>query len=97
MVHSDGSHHPDPAAFRPERFLDGGPPTSTWLPFGGGARRCLGAGFSLMEANIVLREVLVRFRIAPDRYSPEPVRARHITLVPGRGARIVVTARRQSP
>jgi cytochrome P450 len=95
MVHSDGSHHPDPATFRPDRFLDGGPPTGTWLPFGGGARRCLGAGFSLMEANIVLREVLVRFRIAPDRHSPEPVRTRHITLVPGRGARIVVTARRQ--
>jgi cytochrome P450 len=93
MVHSDGSHHPDPAEFRPQRFLDGGPPIGTWLPFGGGARRCLGAGFSLMEANIVLREVLSRYRIAPDRLSPEPVRTRHITLVPGRGARIVVTAR----
>jgi cytochrome P450 len=65
MVHSDGSHHPDPAEFRPQRFIDGGPPTGTWLPFGGGARCCLGAGFSLMEANIVLREVLSRFRIAP--------------------------------
>jgi cytochrome P450 len=91
LVHSDDEHHPDPLAFRPERFLDGSPPTGTWLPFGGGARRCLGAGFSLLEATIVLREVFTRFRVAPDRLHPEPVRTRHITLVPGRGARIVVT------
>jgi cytochrome P450 len=93
LVHSDDEHHPDPLAFRPDRFLDGGPPTGTWFPFGGGARRCLGAGFSLLEANIVLREVFTRFRIAPDRLSPEPAKPRHITLVPGRGARITVTPR----
>jgi cytochrome P450 len=93
LVHSDDDHHPDPLAFRPERFLDGGPPTGTWLPFGGGARRCLGAGFSLLEAGIVLREVFTRFHVAPDRLHPEPARARHITLVPGRGARVSVTPR----
>lgn len=93
LVHHDSAHHPDPLAFRPSRFLEGGPATGTWLPFGGGARRCLGAGFSLMEAGIVLREVLTRFRLAPDRPRPEPVRTRNITLVPGRGARISVTRR----
>jgi cytochrome P450 len=93
LVHSDDEHHPDPFAFRPRRFLDGGPPTGTWLPFGGGARRCLGAGFSLLEANIVLREVFTRFHIAPDRPRPEPVKTRHITLVPGRGARLTLTPR----
>jgi cytochrome P450 family 135 len=93
LVHGDSAHHPDPLAFRPSRFIEGGPATGTWLPFGGGARRCLGAGFSLMEAGIVLREVFTRFRLAPDRLRPEPVRTRHITLVPGRGARITVTRR----
>ncbi|PRX45096.1 cytochrome P450 [Prauserella shujinwangii] len=95
LVHADPGHHGDPARFRPERFLDGGPPAGTWLPFGGGVRRCLGAGFSLLESTIVLRAVLSRFHLAPDRPRPEPVRARNITMVPGRGARLVVTARHQ--
>ncbi|WP_158884133.1 cytochrome P450 [Amycolatopsis anabasis] len=93
LVQGDPAHHPEPAQFRPERFLDGGPATGSWFPFGGGVRRCLGAGFSLLEATIVLREVLSRYRLAPDRLSPEPARARNITLVPARGARIVITPR----
>lgn len=93
VVHSDPEHHTDPEAFRPERFLDGSATTTTWLPFGGGVRRCLGAGFSLMEATAVLRVVLNRFHIAPDRIRREPVRPRNITFVPGRGARIVATPR----
>jgi cytochrome P450 len=93
MVQRDPANHPEPGEFRPERFLDGTAPTSTWLPFGGGARRCLGAGFSLMEATVVLRAVLSHYRLAPDRSRPEPARARHITMVPARGARIVVSRR----
>jgi cytochrome P450 len=94
MVHADSGHHPAPAEFRPERFLDdGGPASGSWFPFGGGARRCLGAGFSLLEATIVLRAVLSRFRLSPDRVRPEGSRPRHITMVPARGARISVTPR----
>ncbi|TVT14127.1 cytochrome P450, partial [Amycolatopsis rhizosphaerae] len=58
LVHGDPAHHPDPKAFRPERFLGSGPATGTWFPFGGGGRRCLGAGFSLLEATIVLQTIL---------------------------------------
>jgi cytochrome P450 family 135 len=93
LIHGDPAHHPDPGAFRPERFLDGGPASGTWFPFGGGVRRCLGAGFSLQEATIVLQAILSRYRLAPDRARPEAARPRHITMVPGRGARIVVTPR----
>ncbi|MFI6027515.1 cytochrome P450 [Amycolatopsis magusensis] len=93
LVHADPANHPDPARFRPERFLDGTPPAGTWFPFGGGVRRCLGAGFSLMEANVVLREVLRRFHLSPDRPNREHAKARHITMVPARGARILVTGR----
>lgn len=94
MVHGDPAHHDAPRAFRPERFLtDGGPASGTWFPFGGGVRRCLGAGFSLLEATIVLRAVLSRYRLAPDRARPEGARPRHITMVPARGARISVTPR----
>lgn len=94
MVHADPAHHPAPEKFRPERFLeDGGPAAGSWFPFGGGVRRCLGAGFSLLEATIVLRAVLSRFSLSPDRARPEGSRPRHITMVPARGARISVTPR----
>ena len=55
-------NHPDPAAFRPERFLGQNPPPNTWIPFGGGVRRCIGAGFALMEGVAVLREVFAAVR-----------------------------------
>ncbi|HVV10656.1 cytochrome P450 [Amycolatopsis sp.] len=94
MVHGDAENHPSPKLFRPERFLEnGGPGTGTWFPFGGGVRRCLGAGFSLLEATIVLQAVLSRFHLSPDRSRPEGPRPRHITMVPGRGARISVRPR----
>lgn len=93
LVQGDPAHHDDPARFRPDRFLGAGPPTGTWLPFGGGVRRCLGAGFSLMEATVMLRAVLSRYRITPDRAHPEPAKARHITMVPGRGARVIARPR----
>jgi len=94
LVHGDARHHDHPDAFRPERFLDAGPASGTWFPFGGGVRRCLGAGFSLLEAVIVLRAVLGRFALEPDRARHERPRPRHITMVPGRGARIAVIPRR---
>ncbi|WKK23717.1 cytochrome P450 [Streptomyces olivoreticuli] len=93
LVQSDPAHHEDPDSFRPERFLDGQPPANTWIPFGGGARRCLGAGFALLEATVALRETLVRYDVHPERPEPEAQRAHHVTLVPGRGARVVVTRR----
>ncbi|MFD2417007.1 cytochrome P450 [Amycolatopsis pigmentata] len=93
MVHFDDERHPDPQRFRPERFLDGGPDTGSWFPFGGGVRRCLGAGFSLLEATIVLRAVLSRYHLSPGRHRPERGRARNITTVPAHGARISVTPR----
>lgn len=93
LVQSDPGNHPDPDEFRPERFLDAQPPANTWIPFGGGVRRCLGAGFSLLEASVVLGEVLRRYDLHPDRRQPEHRRARNITLAPSRGARISVTPR----
>lgn len=93
VVHGEDDHHPDPKVFRPRRFLEGSPPAGSWLPFGGGARRCLGAGFSLMEATIVLRELFGRFTVTPEHARPERVRSRPITLEPARGARIKVTGR----
>jgi cytochrome P450 len=96
LTHTDDRWFPDPQAFRPDRFLTGEVDPGSWLPFGGGVRRCLGAGFSLMEGVAVLREVLRSHdvRVAPGR--PEGPRVRNITSVPARGARLVVTRRSRS-
>ncbi|MFI5782927.1 cytochrome P450 [Nocardia sp. NPDC051570] len=93
LVHQDPVHFAEPAEFRPERFLESSPPAGSWLPFGGGVRRCLGAGFAVQQGVIVLREVLSRFRIEPASARPEQPRLQHLTLVPSRGARIVVRPR----
>ena len=92
-VHADPAHHADPEIFRPERFLDGSATPANWLPFGGGARRCIGAGFALLEATTILRAVLSRYTLSAPRPSREGTRARHITLAPSRGARVVLHRR----
>jgi cytochrome P450 len=92
LVQSDPKNHAEPQDFRPERFIGAQPEAGTWIPFGGGVRRCLGAGFALQEAAAVLKAVLTRYDIAPVGV-PEPARSRNITLVPAKGARIVATKR----
>ncbi|TQM31732.1 cytochrome P450 [Nocardia bhagyanarayanae] len=93
LAHRRPESYPDVAAFRPARFLDGEVEPNTWLPFGGGVRRCIGAGFALMEGTAVLREVLIRHTLALADARPERGRVRNITTVPRGKARIVVTPR----
>lgn len=93
LVQSDPSHYPNPDRFDPQRFLDGQPAANTWIPFGGGVRRCLGAGFSLMEATVVLREILRAYDIRPERARPERAKGRNITLAPAHGTRVSVRPR----
>jgi cytochrome P450 family 135 len=79
-----------PARFRPERFLGDDPPdTYTWIPFGGGTRRCLGASFALMEMRIVLARVLERAALRPADPEPAQVQFRAITLSPRGGVRVI--------
>jgi cytochrome P450 len=82
----------DATAFRPERFLAGAPAPYAWLPFGGGVRRCLGAAFATMELREVLRAVVARFELAPDRPAGERMRRRGVTLTPARGATVIPLA-----
>jgi cytochrome P450 len=89
VSHARADTHPDPVVFRPERFLGQNPPANTWIPFGGGVRRCLGAGFSLMEGVVVLREVLTAFDVTA--VGEDEPRVRNITSVPRHGARIRVS------
>lgn len=94
LAHQRSASYPDTWTYRPSRFLDNEVEPNTWLPFGGGVRRCIGAGFSLMEGTTVLREILTRYHLAASAGSElERGRVRNITNVPRRRARIVVTTR----
>jgi cytochrome P450 len=97
LIHHDPEIYPDPYAFRPERFLHESPGTYTWIPFGGGRRRCLGASFALLEMKIVLRAVLSRAEPAPAADLAEGSRRRAITLSPRRSAVTVLRARSRKP
>jgi cytochrome P450 len=93
ITHSRSDNYEQPEVFRPERFLEGHVEPNTWIPFGGGVRRCIGAGFSLMEGVAVLREVLATYDLRlPDGARDVP-KVRNITSVPRYGARVVVQHR----
>ena len=89
LAHSREENHPDPDVYRPARFLGHAPPTNTWIPFGGGVRRCIGAGFSLMEGVAVLREVFGNVDVRT--IGPDAPKVRNITSVPRGGAQIRVS------
>jgi cytochrome P450 family 135 len=90
LLHRRPELYPDPLAFRPERFLGTRAGTYTWIPFGGGPRRCIGAAFSLTEARIVLRTILRHARLEPSRRRRERVAHRNVFIVPARGARVTL-------
>jgi cytochrome P450 len=91
----------DPRAFRPERFLRDAPETFSWIPFGGGIRRCIGASFAQVEMKLILGTILAELspRLPGRRArAGEWVRRRAVTLVPGSGARVAWERRSpQSP
>jgi cytochrome P450 family 135 len=90
LVHHHPEVYPEPLAFQPERFLGGRPGTYTWIPFGGGVRRCIGSGFALMEMRAVLAALLLRMTPRAPSLEPEPMRNRAVLTVPARQAQIVL-------
>jgi cytochrome P450 len=94
LVHHDRAIYPDPYAFRPERFVEQAPGTYTFIPFGGGRRRCLGASFAMLEMRVVLGEVLSRCDVRPGSDRPEIVQRRNITMSPAGGACVVLASRK---
>lgn len=91
LVHRRG--HADPDTFVADRFLGRRPDPRTWLPFGGGDRRCLGASLALLEMREVLAFVVDQFTIEPADGRPETAKLHGTALVPERGARIILRPR----
>jgi cytochrome P450 len=94
LVHSDSEVYPDAGRFDPDRMVGATLSPTTWFPFGGGNRRCLGATFAMVEMRIVLREILRRVELATTTTSGEKQRIKHVIMVPHKGARIRVRAKR---
>jgi cytochrome P450 family 135 len=94
LLHHRHDLYPDPFSFRPERFLGVKPGTYTWIPFGGGIRRCLGATLAMAEQRTVLRAIARRTDMSAPDLQPEHARHRNVTMIPAKGARVLVRERR---
>ena len=96
LIHADDSVFPNAAAFDPDRFVGVNPDTYSWVPFGGGARRCIGAAFAAMEMDVVLRTLLRDFDIATTDEPDEGWHSRGVAWAPKNGGLAVVHRRRTS-
>jgi cytochrome P450 len=89
-LHHRADVYPDPHEFKPERFVGVKPGTYTWIPFGGGIRRCLGASLAMAEQRVVIETIARRTDLVPSRRSREHARQRNVTMIPSRGGRVIV-------
>jgi cytochrome P450 len=95
LVHSDSEVYPDADRFDPDRMVGATLSPTTWFPFGGGNRRCLGATFAMVEMRVVLREILCRVELVTTTAPDETQKVKHVIMVPRNGGRICVRARRE--
>jgi cytochrome P450 family 138 len=93
LTHSDESVFPNAGAFDPDRFVGTNPDLYSWVPFGGGTRRCIGAAFANMEMTVVLRTLLREFEIVPTTERDERWHSRGVAFAPHKGGRAVVRKR----
>jgi cytochrome P450 len=93
LVHMREDLYPEARRFRPERFLEDGAESYSWLPFGGGIRRCIGAALAQVEMAEVLRVAVGSVELRPLRDRPDPVVLRGITLAPKHGVPVSVQRR----
>jgi cytochrome P450 len=93
LVHESEDNYARATVFDPDRFLGTNPDARTWIPFGGGVRRCTGAAFATMEMDVVLRTLLRELRFSPTD-APDERRVLHgVVVAPAHGARAVVRRR----
>jgi cytochrome P450 len=97
LVHDNEQLWPNARRFDPDRFVGDRPDNYSWIPFGGGARRCIGAAFAHLEMNVVLRTLLRDFRIEPTEAANERWHSRGVAYAPAKGGRAVVHRRPAQP
>jgi cytochrome P450 len=93
LLHHQEELYPEPFEFQPERWLGRKPGTYEWIPFGGGIRRCLGAALAMAEQRVVLEATARRLDLEADDPEPERALHRNVTMIPARGARVIVRSR----
>jgi cytochrome P450 len=93
LIHHREDRYPDPFAFSAERWEGRKPGTYDWIPFGGGIRRCLGAALAMAEQRVVLETLARRLDLVADDPEPEHALHRTVTMIPSRGAGVVVRSR----
>ena len=93
LLHHREDLYPRPFDFLPERWLDRKPGTYEWIPFGGGIRRCLGAALAMAEQRVVLEAMARRLDLEAADPAPERALHRNVTMIPARGARVIVRSR----
>jgi cytochrome P450 len=96
LTHLREDLYPNARRFWPERFLAGGAVSYSWLPFGGGIRRCIGAALAQSEMAEVLRAVVPALDLRLVRDRPDPVVLSGVTLAPRHGVEVEVVARRHA-
>ena len=96
LAHASRDRYADPSKFDPDRFCETPPDNYSWIPFGGGIRRCIGAAFANMEMDVTARTLLREFAIEPTTTPAEPFHSRGVANAPGRGGRVVVYRRSTS-
>ena len=95
-LHHRADVYPEPKRFAPERFEHTKPGTYTWIPFGGGIRRCLGATLAMAEQRVVVEAIARRTDLTAPDPEPESPRMRNVTMIPRRGCTVRVARRRSS-
>jgi cytochrome P450 len=95
LTHRRADIYPEPESFRPERFMERAPGTYTWLPFGGGVRRCIGAAFAMYEMRKVIETIVREADLRAVDPRPEGIARGWVTFIPDKGTRVVMNARRR--
>jgi cytochrome P450 len=93
LAHAAGRNFTDPTVFDPDRFVGNPPDNHSWIPYGGGVRRCIGAAFANMEMTVTLRILLREFEFRGTYATDEPPHSRGVATAPGHGGRAVVYRR----
>jgi cytochrome P450 len=92
-MHRRADIYPEPLEFRPERFLQDPAGTYTWIPFGGGVRRCVAASFAQLEMKRVIQTVLSELELLPADSRSEGAARSSVSFAPKGGARVIATRR----